>query len=296
MGTSLAKLKENEKITDASAATEKNGRATGLPSSTVNRTLDFDSIESVNRNATAVGGSWNDMQYGHHLWGTVQLGSKMFDNKNVHENNQQLKQQKPSSAVGEVVNDKQPFNHKDSSTSFESSAWKSIRRLSPSSPERHWGTAILLLFLWWGPALSLLIIPPRKEPSSGYATVSQDHEDDKNDELDADGDELVYDEIEVTEQDVFLDEVATNRRPLPLTKTEEGRSDSSTSMRRDFTLLEMLRTGRAWLMAWTFLVLVGGGTLMTCNIGEERIRIEIDHDNLQSMLYQMKKRVPPNGS
>lgn len=293
MGTSLAKLRENEKITDSSATAKKNGEATGLPSSTVNRTLDFDSIKSIDRNATAAGDSWNDMQYGHYLWGDVQLGSNVLDNKNAHENNQQPKRQKLTSVVDEVVKDKQPFNRKDLSTSFASSAWKSIRRLSPSAPEQHWGTAILLLFLWWGPALSLLIIPPRKEPSSGYATVDQDQEDVKNDEF---GEELRYDEIEVTEQDAFLDEAAKNRRPSSLTKTEEGRSESSTSMRRDFTLLEMLRTGRAWLMAWTFLVLVGGGTLMTCNIGEERITIEIDHDNLQSMLYQMKKRVPLNDS
>lgn len=296
MGTSLAKLRENEKITDSSATAKKNGEATGLPSSTVNRTLDFDSIKSIDRNATAAGDSWNDMQDGHYLWGDVQLGSNVLDNKNAPENNQQRKRQKLTSVVDEIVKDKQPFNRKDLSTSFASSAWKSIRRLSPSAPEQHWGTAILLLFLWWGPALSLLIIPPRKEPSSGYATVDQDQEDVKNDEFDADGEELRYDEIEVTEQDAFLDEVAQNRRPPSFTKTDEGRSESSTSMRKDFTLLEMLRTGRAWLMAWTFLVLVGGGTLMTCNIGEERITIAIDHDNLQSMLYQMKKRVPLNDS
>ncbi|KAL3805369.1 hypothetical protein HJC23_009076 [Cyclotella cryptica] len=278
VGTSLAKLQEDEKKIAASGAKKMNGGATGLPSATVNTTLDFHSIESRNRNAPAVGSAWNDMQYNHYLWDDIQSGSKVLENQNASEKIQQLKVRKATTALGAEGNDKKQFNRNDSSIPFASRSWKSIRRLSPSAPERHWGTAILLLFLWWGPALSLLIIPPRKEPSGGYATLSPEDGDGENDEINGDGDELRYEEIEVTEHDAFLEEVAPSRRPLSLTKTEGDSSDSSTTMRRDFTLIEMLRTGHAWLMAWTFLVLVGGGTLMTCNIGQMTEALGFDSD------------------
>lgn len=125
---------------------------------------------------------------------------------------------------------------------FRATAWQTIRRLSSSVTQRHWGIVVLLLFLWWGPPLSLLLIKPRKDSYDGGGIIENMNEDDD------------------TERDIFLNDAVTTRRPLDVTDFE--------STRREFTLIEMLRKGEAWLMAWTFLVLVGGGTLMTCNIGE----------------------------
>jgi hypothetical protein len=126
---------------------------------------------------------------------------------------------------------------------FRATAWQTIRRLSSYATERHWGIVVLLLFLWWGPPLSLLVIKPRKDSYDGGGIIENMNEDDD------------------TERDIFLNDAVTTRRPLDVTDFEPTR--------REFTLIEMLRKGEAWLMAWTFLVLVGGGTLMTCNIGEK---------------------------
>lgn len=139
----------------------------------------------------------------------------------------------------------------DNQSVLSNNAWKTIRRLS-SSTERHWGTAILLLLLWWGPALSLLIIPPRKESSNN----EDFHQADVCNE-DIDRGKLQSEEQCNTEEDTFLNDATDpNRKPMSMTKNEDV---VGSSMQREFTLAEMLQTGKAWLMAWTFLVLVGGG-------------------------------------
>ncbi|KAL7540644.1 hypothetical protein ACHAWF_006746 [Thalassiosira exigua] len=173
----------------------------------------------------------------------------------------------------------------DAGTSYTRSLLKSAMR-SSSAPERHWGSAFFLLLLWWGPALSLLVIPPRKESSSPFDD-GQDGEEvlfeygDEYDGEDGDGRNSIGDNDEEEddgdkdEEETFLqDELGLDgeerRRSPSFAKGGDGGRGriSEGGPVRNATLLQMLRTCTAWLMAWTFVILVGGGTVMTNNIGQ----------------------------
>ena len=225
VGTSLIELKEEE---DKAAAAAK-----GIPSSIVNKTVHL--IES-SRMYSGLSNTLEELSYNQYLdeenMLVYNIDGKIFQN--------------------EFTDDQ------DKQSALLNTAWKSLRRLSSSSTERHWGTAILLLILWWGPALSLLIIPPRNESSSTYEGLDQ--VDACNEDIDPNELQNRKEESEEmcnTEKDTFLNDSAPNRKPMSMTKVEKGVDGSI--VQKEFTLAEMLRTGKAWLMAWTFIVLVGGG-------------------------------------
>jgi len=157
---------------------------------------------------------------------------------------------------------------------------------SSNTPERrHWGSVFFLLLLWWGPALSLLVIPPRKEEcvEDGDSLLLVCHspsEDDSEEEIvsfdyDDNEDENAgvnngSNDSNEGEEETFLDEnlpITSNRLSSFATKNGENYSDSVLE-ERNYTLLQMLRTSPAWLMCWTCVIIVGGGTVMTNNIGQ----------------------------
>ena len=153
---------------------------------------------------------------------------------------------------------------------------------STSSSETHWGSVFFLLLLWWGPALSLLIIPARKEgvdvdedDSSSmiiYSTSDSNNNersafnyDDSNDEGDNDNriddDNFQPIEEEEREEETFLqDDMPISSRRIK--KNGERSSDGSSGDHinpvepRNFTLLQMLKTCTAWLMAYPCVILV----------------------------------------
>lgn len=240
VGTSLLELKDDEdKAAHASAK--------GLPPAVVNKTLRFAANDFDAK--TASGGSLEGMMYGQNVIDAIEMDAKIVRDK----------------AISLDTFARESYNRQQfESESLPVRSWNRIRQLSDSAPERHWGTAILLLFMWWGPALSLLCIPPRRSSNSYESLDQEDIADHINiDESRSGG-------IDETEQDTFLNDALSNRKPMSLTKGEDCVADRNASLGKEFTLAEMLRTSEAWLMTWTFLVLVGGGTLMTCNIGEKK--------------------------
>ena len=124
-------------------------------------------------------------------------------------------------------------------------------RSSSSSPERHWGAAFLLTMLWWGPPLSLLVIPPRKEgtdegmiPERNAQDCSYNDEDDN--EINNEGDDEELEETFLQDEDI---PVVRSRRYRKRPESEE-----KIDPERNYTMLEMLRTSSAWLMAWTCVI------------------------------------------
>jgi hypothetical protein len=240
VGESLAELREEE---EKAAKRKMDGGAKGVPSDILNKTFDVGLFR----------GDGVSYEYNQQLWHANPLDAQILQSESaLQQNNEDNTKQQQARIV----------SSDQLASSLSSKAWERIRHLSASAPERHWATAILLLFLWWGPALSLLVIPPRKDTSAEYSTLDQEDGGDASDESG-------NDEVEDAGQDTFVDDAVPNRRAMSVAKREEGENGASdSSPRKEFTLMEMLRTGRAWLMAWTFLIIVGGGTLMTCNIGK----------------------------
>ena len=109
-----------------------------------------------------------------------------------------------------------------------------VRRLSTATPV-HWGSALFLLLLWWGPALSLLCIPPRgvsasdprrTDPAEGSFDYGSD--DDGND---------------VEEEETFLQD--GELPPTSALSVDKRRERDVGRRRREYTLTEMLRT-KSW--------------------------------------------------
>jgi MFS family permease len=240
VGTSLLDLKDEE------GASQTTGGAKGFPPSIVNKTFHLDSD---------VDGDFvfDLMEEVQHAPDNISIETEAAressivqnDNEHLIQNNQQ---------IGKSLS-----NSSSRDEQLLARAWRRMRRLSSSdsATEQHWGTAVLLIFLWWGPALSLLCIPPRKGSLSMDDYVSLDQQD-ETDEINID--ESRNEALVETERDVFLNDTASKPKPMLLTKCGEA---------KDFTLIEMLRTVEAWLAAWTYVILVGGGTLMSCNIGKK---------------------------
>ena len=106
-----------------------------------------------------------------------------------------------------------------------------VRRLSAATPV-HWGSVFFLLLLWWGPALSLLCIPPRKAsasdpPRADPGEGSFDYGSDDDDEEE--------------EEETFLQD---GEQPPPSALSVDKRRDVG-RRRKEYTLTEMLRT-KSW--------------------------------------------------
>lgn len=167
-----------------------------------------------------------------------------------------------------------PYESASSSLSFEANImWNFVRRKlssQSSSPERHWDAAFLLIFLWLGPSLSLLVIPPRQEGTVEGTTPERNAHDFSYDDHD-DGNQInnENDDEGEDEEEMFFQDDAQSGRSLRFRKRNSEREDRITSFaEQNYTMLQMLRTSSAWLMAFTCVVLVGGGTVMTNNIGQ----------------------------
>ncbi|KAL7436178.1 hypothetical protein ACHAXM_005047 [Skeletonema potamos] len=159
--------------------------------------------------------------------------------------------------------------------------WKFARRKlssQSSSPERHWGAAFLLLLLWWGPSLSLLVIPPRKEDTDEEMIHERNTQEFRYDDDDDDDVNDVHNGV----NDEELEETFLQDNSIPMGRSRRYRKSPERQDKiepeRNYSMLEMLQTSSAWLMAWTCVILVGGGTVMTNNIGQmtEALGFEAD--------------------
>jgi len=144
-----------------------------------------------------------------------------------------------------------------------------------SSAERHWGAAFLLLMLWWSPALSLLVIPPRKEEGADEGMISERNTQDFSYDNDDGSDDNNEDDEELEETFLQDDDIPVERSRRYRKSPER---DDNIEPERNYTMLEMLRTSSAWLMVWTCVILVGGGTVMTNNIGQMTEALGFDSD------------------
>ena len=162
---------------------------------------------------------------------------------------------------------------------------ESSRILTSSSTEISWGNAFVLMFLWWGPPLSLLCLSPGREfagdsiisPEDG-APSSVDCDDDNDiNNLETEGVNGSLDSgIDVEEEDAFSHNgLPTSIRVsfgLKNCESERGVGGDHVLDARDrgFTLLQMLRTSPAWLMAWTYVILVSTtSTFVSADFGNK---------------------------
>ncbi|KAL7469352.1 hypothetical protein ACHAXS_009617 [Conticribra weissflogii] len=162
--------------------------------------------------------------------------------------------------------------------------WLSIRKLATAStPERHWGTAIFLLLLWWGPALSLLCIPPRKEFQAESSSIQNLDGNGRLETFNYDRDDGELKSSGMSsdnhdEEETFLQEDIPRTQSISAKEMGVGNEHTGIALGSDFTLMQMLRTRPAWLMAWTCVIIVGGGTVMTNNIGQMTEALGFDPD------------------
>ncbi|KAI2500789.1 hypothetical protein MHU86_13646 [Fragilaria crotonensis] len=136
---------------------------------------------------------------------------------------------------------------------FESST-NSKRETKNETPDYF--MSLMVPLVWFGPILGLLILPRRK-----YDCLSTDFQDAADDEeflLKTDGDTKPNIPYTTDVVDDFEDEID----PIG------SGSQVATPVLHDFTLRQMLGTTSAWLMLWTCTILVGGGTVMTNNLGQ----------------------------
>ena len=162
---------------------------------------------------------------------------------------------------------------------------ESSRVLTSSSTGINWGNAFVILFLWWAPALSLLCLPPRKEFAGDSINYPEESAQSSFD-CDIDDDEInletegvngrVDSGIDVEEEDMFRhDGLPTSSRVsfgLRNCESEIGVGGDHVLDARDrgFTLLQMLRTSPAWLMAWTYVILVNAtSTFVSADFGHQ---------------------------
>jgi len=178
----------------------------------------------------------------------------------------------------------QSMEEESTPATYSRQLWWSMRKLaSASTPERHWGTAIFLLLLWWGPALSLLFIPPRKECQTESRSI-QDRDVNRRidtfdyDRVDADLKNSHLSRDNHDEEETFLQEDILRVHSISDKENGAGNEHTGIALGSDFTLMQMLRTRPAWLMAWTCVIIVGGGTVMTNNIGQMTEALGFDPD------------------
>jgi hypothetical protein len=157
----------------------------------------------------------------------------------------------------------------------------------------HWGNTIFILLLWWGPALSLLCVPPRKSQcTNNNSSINDCSEVNATNYIHENTDEptLAIDEVYMTRSNnstvqdadiLFLNDNQSICSAIPSTDTDHGVLDIRD---RGFTLVQMLQTSTAWFMAWTYIILVGGGTLMTTNIGQMTQALGFDHSTTSASL------------
>ena len=121
-----------------------------------------------------------------------------------------------------------------------------VRGLGSMGP--HYARALLIMSFWFAPIVALLFVPTNEHDDH----VGQPEEGDVPSSQSLPADPLRHSDHE--EQGNCI------QQHLSI--------EEKTEVSADRNLFEMLQTATAWLFAWTTVVLVGGGTIMTNNLGE----------------------------
>ena len=155
----------------------------------------------------------------------------------------------------------------------------------PMQQQPHYGKALVILVAWIGPILPLLVLPPKSATlhsnhhhnHSNYETiqdiiVAAEKSTDENGNVHDEEDEAI---------DEFLPLIKTHSSPALAYGAEITASVQATGPRGllgekattaeqvpQLTLTEMLQTPAAWLFAWVAVIRVGGGTMVTNNMGQ----------------------------
>jgi hypothetical protein len=130
----------------------------------------------------------------------------------------------------------------------------------------HYGRALLTMSCWFAPIVGLLFVPIDYDDN----IIEEEGQSLENaDQIDNDEEHILTSSQSQRHADPLgnehcNDEMENGAIVQQHLSTEESKSEALT----DRTLFEMLKTPTAWLFAWTSIILVGGGTLMTNNMGE----------------------------
>jgi MFS family permease len=130
--------------------------------------------------------------------------------------------------------------------------------------QRDYGKVALILIVWLGPIGSLLFLPRKKaEEHQGPMMVQmiQPPHPDAMMESRQEGYPFDYEKKALLSEGnaSYQSDGSTPKMDLVVQVQE---------VKKEYTLLEMLRTPSAWLMLWTTTILVGSGTYKTNNMGE----------------------------
>jgi Nodulin-like len=169
--------------------------------------------------------------------------------------------------------------------------------LESENPQSHYGHAIVILIAWIGPIVGMLVLPPKSKwlhdnnnKRLQYEQVDEIREYVAQlsaiDEHDAEEEEDNYlDERYAAQQYDWEPLTKTTSSPAlaygaEITESIQKRSDAprgllGAKVQRsehvpppNFTLTEMLQTWPAWLFLWVASIRVGGGTMVTNNMGQ----------------------------
>lgn len=124
---------------------------------------------------------------------------------------------------------------------------RTLDRMGP-----HYGRALLTMSFWFAPIVALLFVPTKDDDQ-----VAVDEEEDEEHVAMSCNQSEAVDPLSNSEHE---EETGALQQHLSIEESEKPPTDRN--------LFEMLQTGTAWLFVWTSVILVGGGTLMTNNMGE----------------------------
>jgi MFS family permease len=139
--------------------------------------------------------------------------------------------------------------------------------LMVSSPRHtassHVSKGILLLALWLGPILALRIIPTAgsDNDAASIGTVGKDVE---NYGATMEHSPLLQKEGQDRRHHYFSQRTETTL----VDDSERGIRNEETAPVENYQLTQLLQTPHAWILLWIALVSVGGGTMMTNNMGQ----------------------------
>mmetsp|Transcript_9551 Transcript_9551/g.15908 ORF Transcript_9551/g.15908 Transcript_9551/m.15908 type:complete len:548 (+) Transcript_9551:46-1689(+) len=126
--------------------------------------------------------------------------------------------------------------------------------------------AAVVPFVWFGPILGLLILP-----AATHTVLPTDIQDD-------DDEAPLTDALAKVVQAPFKDEPAS-REECEYGEVQDisvSEQSSVVAPSGDRSLVQMLGTPSAWLILWTCTILVGGGTVMTNNLGQMTEALRFD--------------------
>ena len=154
-------------------------------------------------------------------------------------------------SIVELLSSNDQDETSNNNNNFQNSSQRKSEKATPD-----YLMSLMVPLVWFGPILGLLILPRKKYDA--LTTNAQDAADDEALPLKVDSDTNTNAPFTTDIVDDFEDEI----------DGIGGVAQVAAPVIGDYTLRQMLGTASAWLMLWTCTILVGGGTVMTNNLGQ----------------------------